>query len=320
MPVPRLGEVLEVIHSSPRRFRAARVAGRTGGERWRLWWAGDARWRFERDRPDGVHVEVRAGPTWWTIAPSGEAHTNEGHPEPRLGMPGEFGLLHTRSLLACAVLEVLREARVAGRRAAVLRVRPRPGGGGSRWWHLEGVSGPVEVPIDLERGAALGSPWSKVDEISFDEEPAPELFSRPYPEDLPGVRRHPARPVDASLEEARRRAGFPVVLPAWLPEGARFLRCRVDPTDPPGWVGLSWAIDPGHRYVLHLRQGPEVAQEAAGARGRELVRGDARIVLEEEGVRWRRLLVERGGRWYEVETDVPTEVAIAVAASLGEAS
>jgi hypothetical protein len=255
------------------------------------------------------------------VAPGGEAHTNEGHAELQLGMPGEFGLLHTRSLLACAVLEVLREEQVAGRRAVVLRARPRPGGVGSRWWHLEGTPEPVEVPIDLERGVALGSPWSRVDEISFDEELAPELFSRPYPEDLRGVRRHPVRPIEVSLEEARRRAGFPVVLPASLPEGARFLRCLVDPAEPPGWVGLSWAIDPGHRYVLHVRQGPEVAREAAGARGREVVRGGARLVVERaEGVRWRRLLVERAGRWFEVETDLPIEVAIAVAASLGDGS
>jgi hypothetical protein len=233
-----LGEVLEVIHSSPRRFRAARAAGRTGDQPWRLWWLGDARWRFERDQPEGVQIEVRAGSTWWTVAPSGEAHTNEGHAELQLGMPAEFGLLHTRSLLACAVLEVLREERVAGRRAVVLRARPRPGGGGSRWWHLEGTPEPVEI--------------------------------------------RPSRP---------------------------------------GWVGLSWAIDPGHRYVLHVRQGPEVAREAAGARGREVVRGDARLVVEEEeGVRWRRLLVERAGGWFEVETDLPIEVAVAVAASLGNGS
>lgn len=317
MVQPRLGEVLELIHSSPRRFRTARAVGRTGDERWRFWWAGDARWRFERDCPGGVQVEVRAGPTWWTVDPGGQAHTNDGEPGLRLGMPGEFGLLHPRSLLGCAVLEVLREERVAGRAAVVLRAAPRPGTGASRWWFFEERSEPIEVAIDLERGAALAGPWCRVEEIAFDEPLAPGLFSRPYPEDLP-VHRHPVRPLEVPLEEARRRVGFPVVLPGSLPRGARLLRCSMDPGERPGWVGLSWAVDPGHRYVLHLRQGPQVAREAAGVRGREVVRGDARILVEEEGTRWRRVLAERAGRWYELQTDLPVEVALAVAASLGE--
>ncbi|HXF74096.1 MAG TPA: hypothetical protein VNO79_16000 [Actinomycetota bacterium] len=312
-----LGEVLEVIHSSPRRFRTVRAAGRTGDAPWRLWWAGDARWRFEEDHADGSNVQVRAGHTWWTVGPSGEVHTNEGDPGIRLGMPAQFGLLHTRGLLACAILRVLREERVAGRRAAVLRATPRPRVRGFRWWHLEGWPQPLDVPIDLERGVALGTPWWRVDEIAFDEDLAPEVFSRP-PEDLPVVR-HPVRPLEVTLEEARRRAGFPVILPASLPHGARFLRCLLDPAEPPGWVDLTWAIDPGHLYVVRLRQGPEVARDAARARGRVVLRGDTRILVEEEeGVRWRRLFVERGGRWFEVESDLPTEAAVGVAASLGE--
>jgi hypothetical protein len=120
----RLGDVLELIHSSRRRFRTARLAGRTEEASWRLWWAGDDRFRFEQNRESGGFLSVRAGPVWWTLDDSGEAHTNEGDPEVRLGMQPELGLLHPRSLLATAVLEVLREDRVAGRAVAVMRATP----------------------------------------------------------------------------------------------------------------------------------------------------------------------------------------------------
>jgi hypothetical protein len=56
---------------SRRRFRTARIAGRTDGRSWRLWWAGDDHLRFESGRRDGEGVSVRAGPAWWTLEPSG---------------------------------------------------------------------------------------------------------------------------------------------------------------------------------------------------------------------------------------------------------
>lgn len=61
----------------------------------------------------------------------------------------------------------------------------------------------------------------------------------------------------------------------------QFLRCLVDGADPPEWVGLSWAVDPGHLYTLHLRQGPVVSREVARSRGRELIRNGIRLLIEE---------------------------------------
>jgi hypothetical protein len=112
---------------------------------------------------------------------------------------------------------------------------------------------------------------------------------------------------------------FPVVLPASLPEGARLLRCLVDPAAPPEWVGLSWALDPGFRFALHIRQGPAVAREMI--RGREVVRQGARLVVEEAGddpFRSYRVVVKRRGTWVEVDSDLPLEAVIDIALSVGE--
>src|SRR5919106_3756134 len=175
-----LGEVLELIHSSTRRFRTASAVGRTGDSVWRFWWAGNDHFRFERKRDGAGFVNVRAGPKWWVLDSDGQAHTNEGDPEVGLGMQPELGLLHTRSLLATAILEVVREERVVPRLAAIMRATPRPGAEHWRWWGFWNATEPMEVPIDLERGVALGGFRFGVDEIAFDEEFAPELFSRPY--------------------------------------------------------------------------------------------------------------------------------------------
>lgn len=321
--MPHLGDVLEIIHSSRGRFRSARAAGRTNDTTWRFWWAGDAYFRFESDGEGGGNVNVRAGPTWWTLDAGGEAYTNDGDPSVGLGMAPEFGLLHTRSLLASAVLEILSEDRVAGRQAVILRATPRLGADHWRWWGFWHSTEPIEVPIDLERGVALRGPYFKVDEVAFDEDFPRDVFSQPYPDDLRGVHRGLERPREMSLEEARQSVGFPVLLPASLPDGSRFLRCLVDAGDPPEWVGLIWAVDPGHRFVLQIRQGPAVAREAAGIRGPEIVREGARILVEELGaepLQIHRVFVERLGTWVGVDSDLPRDVVIEIAASVKERS
>lgn len=320
----RLGDVLTLVHSSRGRFRTARVAGRTAGQAWRLWWAGDDRFRFESDREGGGHVAVRAGPVWWIAEANGEAQTNDGDPDFRLGMAPEFGLLHTRSLLASAVLEVLGEERVAGRDAVVLRATPRPGAGHWRWWGFWRSTKPIEVPIDAERGVALGGLGFQVEQVAFDEAFPPGTFSQPYPTHLPRVRRGPNQPPprELPLEEARRAVGFPVLLPGALPAGARFARCLLDSKEPPEWVGVSWAIDPGYQAALHLRQGPAVAREAAGVRAREIVGAGTRLLVEETGADpplVRRVLAQHGGRWIEVDgTNLTLDAIVAVAVSVGE--
>jgi hypothetical protein len=315
--MPSLGEVLELIHSSARRFRTARAVGRSGESVWRFWWAGNDRFRFERERDRGGFVNVRAGPVWWVLDSAGRALTNEGDPEVGLGLQPELGLLHTRSLLATAILEVVREERVASRPAVIVRATPRAGAEHWRWWGFWDETAAMEIPIDLERGVALGGFHFRVDEIAFDEEFAPEVFSRPYDDSHPVEQGH-RRPREVSLEEARQAAPFLVLVPRSLPDGARLTRCLADPTEPPGWVGLSWAIDPGHRYTLHLRQGPAVASEAELLRNEEIIGQGPRLMVEEPGSQrpLRRLFVETHAGWCEIDSDLPTDTVVAIARSL----
>ena len=316
-----LGEVLELIHSSTRRFRTATAVGRTGDSVWRFWWAGNDRFRFERKRDGGGFVNVRAGQVWWVLDADGQAITNEGEPDVGLGMQPELGLLHPRSLLATAILEVLREERVAGRHAVITRATPRPDVEHWRWWGFWNATGPMEIPIDLERGVALGGFNFEVDEISFDEEFAPEVFSRPYDDAHPVEQGH-RLPREMSLQEARQVAAFRIVVPRLLPDSARLLKCLLDPTEPPEWVGLSWAIDPGHRYTLHLRQGPAVAREAERFRGEEIIEQGLRLIVEEaESQRpLRRLFAATQAGWFEIDSDLPIDTVVAIALSLEEPS
>jgi hypothetical protein len=318
--VGTLGEVLELIHSSARRFRTARVAGRTDDSAWRLWWAGNDRFRFERNRDGGGFVNVRAGPVWWVLDSDGQAITNDGDPNQGLGMQPELGLLHPRSLLATTLLELLRAEQVAGRPAAILRATPRRGAGHWRWWGFEDSAEPTKIPIDLERGVALGGFRFQVDEIMFDKQFAPEIFFPPWADARHQVQRGLEIPREASLEEARQAAPFRVVLPEILPEGARLLKCLVDRTQPPGWVGLSWAIDPGHRYTLRLRQGPAVKRDAERFRGEESVEQGVRLLVEDAATQrhLHTLFAETGVGWYEIDSDLPLDTVMAIARSLKE--
>lgn len=322
-----LGDVLDLIHSSPDRFRTARLVGRTGNSTWKLWWAGDERYRFEREHARGSSVAVRAGATWWMVEPDGTGHTNYGDSSLGLGMQPELALLHTRSLLSSAILDVLRVEEILGRSAAILLAAPRPGVNW-RWWGFEDETEPMEVAIDLERGVALSGFDFRVDEIDLDEEFGPEPFSRPYEGGSPGHDPRAPHPVAAeagrhyprevSLEEACRVAAFKVLLPRLLPEGARLFKCLVDPSEAPQWVGLTWAIDPGCRYTLHLRQGPGLAREAEHFRGKEVIEQGMRVLVDaaESHRALHRVLIEKDDCWIEIDSNLPVETLIEIANSL----
>jgi hypothetical protein len=294
------------------RVGSARIAGRTGPRPWTLWWAGDDRFRFEQGTGGHASTRVRNGATWWTQDGSGDVRANRGDSNVVLGLPPELALLHPRSLLAAAVLEVDREQHVAGREAVVLRATPRPGDRHWRWWRAEE---PMEVPIDLERGVALGASWLEVDEIAFDEELGPDLFSLPAAGAGMRIRPVMERPRRVEPGEAVSTADLPISLPELLPEGARLLRAHMDGATPPEWVGWSWAVDPGCRYMLHLRQGPAVAREAARWRGEAVVRDGAKLHVDSTGTS-HDILVERAGHWSELHSDLPLDLLVAVALSI----
>jgi hypothetical protein len=309
--VGRLGDLLEVVHDSHRRYETVRASGMAHGRRWRMWWAGHDRLRTEEDRPDGTSTIVRSGDAWWTREPNGTVHTNDGNPHVVVGFGPGPELTRARSLMSSARLSVLRNEEVAGRPAVLLWVEPR-----SEDAHRWSTSEPFEAAIDLERGVVLLAPGFNVASIEFDVPLAEEVFSALTAG--PGARivRTSERPRTVDLEEARRAAPFRIRLPRLLPEGARLEECAISPGDPPGWVGLSWTIDPGRRYRLHLRQGPDLDEEAPAD---AVDRGEI-APASPQGLDM--VLVWARGRddgWGEFESDLPAHLLEAVARSWADA-
>jgi hypothetical protein len=212
--VTAIAEVLEAIHTSHRRFRTVRASGVSNGRAWRMWWAGPKHVRTEEERDDGSLVIVQAGDHWWIREPGGKGHTNEGDPNHAVGFGPGPEFLRPRPLLGSTVLEYLREARLAGRRAAVLRARPRGDGDQGRWW---GSGDPFDVAIDLERGIVLRAHGTEIEEVAFDQDFEAAVFTSPL---VPGqrVESTASRPRELALKEALAVVGFPVLLPRLLRE------------------------------------------------------------------------------------------------------
>lgn len=282
-----------------------------------MWWAGPRHIRTETQRDDGVQVIVQAGDQWWIREPNGKGHTNEGDPSLRVGFGPGPELLHPQPLLGSTVLEYLHEAKLGGRRSAVLRARPRAEGDLGRWW---GSGDPFEVAIDLERGIALRAHGIEMTEVAFDEDLEASVFASPFSPDQP-VESSASRPREVPWGEALAVVGFPVRLPRSLPKGARLTRCLVSPNDPPGWIGHSWTFDPGGRYRLSIRQGPDLA-ERAGQRGERIVtRAAVEFHVEEyrgSGFRTDNVAFELDGTWFEISSNLPLETILDIALSTGE--
>jgi hypothetical protein len=232
-------------------------------------------------------------------------------------MQSEFRLLHTRDLLSEAILEVIREERVLGRRAAVIRAEPRSDRAHGRWWGFWKDLESIELPIDLERGVVLGGIGITLEEIAFDEDFPPDVFARPYPEGHRAKRSLHA-PLEVAMEEAMG-APFAVRYPIRLPEGARLVKCLMDETQRPQWVGFSWAIDPGYLHHLGLRQGPAVGDDADRTHVEEIMEGTLRIKLVRTPMgpsQLNDILVGVDDAWTEIHSDLPMETLLQIARSL----
>lgn len=156
-------------------------------------------------------------------------------------------------------------------------------------------------------------------EVSFDEELEPSVFASALSSDQP-VESMARRPREVPWEDATAVVGFPVRLPRSLPAGARPTRCVVSPNEPPGWIGHSWTFDPGGRYRLSIRQGPDLAEEAGRQNGRLVVRDGVQFQIEEyrgEGFRTEIVAFELDGNWFEISSDLPVETILDVALSAG---
>ena len=272
--------------------------------------------RMEREDDPGALVTVRAGGLWWTLSVEGTVWTNEGDENVVADLGRELELLDPTPLLASAILRVVGDGEVAGRGVVVMEARPRPGDGVPLWWAF---TDPFEVAIDAQRGMALRRPGMEVTDVAFDEAFPKELFAAPDRGEALRMQGPPRPPRETTLQEMRRAAPFMMLLPSARPEGARLTECLLDSPDPPGWLSLTWTIDPGGRYFLRITERPDHAADAGSPDERIVTRDGARLRVQEWGGQgWRRVNVvtERHGTLAELHSDLPAETVIGVAISL----
>ena len=130
-------------------------------------------------------------------------------------------------------------------------------------------------------------------------------------------------PRELSLEEARALVPFSVLLPTLLPEGARLSGCLLAPDDPPGWLGLTYVIDPGARNSLHIQQGPSVASGAQDLVAWEhAMVDDVELRIQErggEGFHTVEVFLTREGVPVLAHSDLDRGAVVAIALSLERA-
>ncbi len=122
----------------------------------------------------GGNLIVVDGAWWWLTQPDGKVISNEDNSEVGVGLGPGIEILHGRDMLGDVLLQFRDQVRIAARDAALLRAIPRYDEGGSRWWDYRE---PFEVAIDAQTGVVLRTPHVRVDDISYDETFADELFS-----------------------------------------------------------------------------------------------------------------------------------------------
>jgi hypothetical protein len=83
-------------------------------------------------------------------------------------------------------------------------------------------------------------------------------------------------------------------------------------------VGLSWAVDPGHLFSLHLRQGPAVDRDAARSPWPQTVVEGLHVSSPGDDAEdvVRHLFVDMDGGWCEIDSDLPLPTILNVARSL----
>jgi hypothetical protein len=182
------------------------------------------------------HVTVRDGGRWWTYSPDWGAVSNVGAGEEAERMSAGGGelwapLLNPSVWIPALDFEVRGEAEAIGRQTLrVLAMGRELYGGDPFLFRTQLAVGADEYQlwVDRERGVVLRAAalldgeefWiSEFEELAFDEQLPPEtfVFEPPPGEEIrgPDMGMHE----DVTIEEAARRASFPVFYVPELPEG-----------------------------------------------------------------------------------------------------
>ena len=308
----RLGEVIQAIESSWR-IESLRVEVRGAKKSWKYWQTQDRR-RLET-YPEG-DVQIKSGDVSWRSSTEEgvvEYHNTSMSYEPPEGLADLTGLLS-------ANLTVVAEEQVAGRRAARLMARPRPGAiDPLHRWALQKPQ--TEIWVDIERGVGLQTSNLKVVEIAFDERLDDQLFRAPTASiDAQApiqVAPHEARTL--TFEEAIAQSPFQLLTPTKLPVGTRLLAWKKWDSPKFPWMGAIYLVEPGpycsinlHLSTAHAPVGPDEHWDEVDVGGTAvMVKHDDRNAMSSS---WAR--VERDGVIVSLQSSLPPQMLAEIAASV----
>jgi hypothetical protein len=307
----RLGEVIHAVQASAR-TRSVRLEARSSKQRWRYWQAGD---RIRLETEPGGHLEITGDDLSWRLVP-GDGLTE--YRATTLSYWPVQTLVDLTGLLS-AQLTLLGEADVAGRHAARIMARRRPGFSDHLMlaWGLHGDGS--EIWVDVERGVGLRTAQVEVTTIAFDETFDTSLFARPSVSAQTEVRVAPTQVRALTLEEAVASSPFRLMAPRRLPEGSRFITWQAWGEKPVKWVGGIYVVEPGPRFTLqvNLKQGrPEnspgevwESTEVAGVKV-EIHEGGPNLVLPSMA------RIERDGVTATVTSDLPIDMTAEIASTM----
>jgi hypothetical protein len=221
---------------------------------------------------------VRDGGRWWRYDPRSGAMSNEQEPEVGAGVGQQLEqLLDPVDLLAGLELTILGETELLGRRAFDVRAAARPLA--HHFFHrMPFGEDELRCLVDRERGVLLRKAFlcggeelssSEFLELVFDEPISPERFVLTLPpgeEFVSPLAHHAIR--DVSVEEAARRASFPVWVVPKLPEGQwRIMVTYVQPSARPPvheMVHVNYIRDDAQQHLSLAQSGAELGWTGYG--------------------------------------------------------
>ena len=89
-------------------------------------------------------------------------------------------------------------------------------------------------------------------EVAFDEEIPPETFVLEFPPDEKPKESRIVPPKAIELTEAASLVRFTILLPGWLPDGARLVRSLVPGEESADGLHLGYVVDPGALHTIEI--------------------------------------------------------------------
>jgi len=315
--VATLADVLEAIHRTDELYRTLRAVGRSDGELWRLWVERPDRQRVERVDP--LEFKVQVGGRWWEYSAAEDGWTSDGEAPSFVAEWPLERLLDPRPLLA-AVISVLGTSTHANRPAVAVHVNRRKDdndaddNGADEWYAAYGED--FDAVIDLATGIVVSVGGDELTELHVDEAVPSSLFEVPTGDGSGAVRIEPPEPrVVATLAEAARSAGFRVLVPAALPEGAVAGSYVLAPAGRPPSLSVRYEVAPGPRAIVQVRQHPHAPYEDDPAPPWQPSGSEGVWVRDGPGF-MTEVLVRRSGTTAFLQTDLNQQAAVQVGASM----